>query len=117
MQSRICHSRCMSRDLVLCGGVASFEPAFPAAVHGDHVFVTHFLQVVGGESRPESPAAVEHNGCRSVRNTLLYVALDDSFAEINCSGHMPASPFALFTHVHKRDFLAGVQTLLSFLDV
>src|SRR5712691_2543810 len=94
---------------ILFGGEACAGPGAPAAVHRNAIRVAHLLQIVCGQRRPESASAVEHQRRGLVRHGLLDVALDDALAEVNRAGEVAARPLAFLTHVHEREFFAGVE--------
>src|SRR2546425_12016901 len=100
--------------LIFCDGEASFGPAAPTAIHGDHFGVAHLLKIVGGEGGAEAAAAIQHHGRRAVGYALLDITLDDALAEVNGAGQVTACPFAFLAHVHHDHFFAGVEELLPF---
>src|SRR5580700_1718418 len=95
-----------------------FLPPVPnPAVHRNHVGVAHLLQIVGGQRRAESAAAVKHNLRSKVRHPGLYVALDDALTQMNRARKVILGKFALFTHVHQDELFAAIQPLLHCIDV
>src|SRR5205807_6506783 len=76
--------------LISCDGEASFGPAAPTAIHGDHFGVAHLLKIVGGEGGAEAAAAIQHHGRRAVGDALLDITLDDALPEVNGPGQVTA---------------------------
>src|SRR5206468_3848030 len=71
---------------------------------------------------PESPATIQNDLSVRVRNTLLDVALDDAFAQMNGAGKMPLRPLVVLANVHEDEFFTRVGTALhvghvGFLDL
>src|SRR6202034_149029 len=97
--------------LILNDRESGFGPAAPAAVHGNHVAVAHFLEIVRRERRAEPAAAVEYEGRFLVRDGFLDVAFNHAFAQVNRTGDVPARPFGFLARVHDDDFFAAVQPL------
>src|SRR5438128_2623492 len=101
---------------------ARFQPAFPSAVHRFHVVVTHFLQIVRHQRGTESAATIQNEFRVRIRDALLAVALDDSFAHMNGPGKMSLRPFVVFAHVHEDKLFTRVGPPLhvrhlGFLDL
>ncbi len=71
-------------------------PAAPAAVHRNGVAVAHLLEVVGGESRAVSTAAVKDEFGVFVGECLFDVSLDHAFAKMNGPRNSTGSVFSFF---------------------
>ena len=92
-------------------------PLADAAVHGDSVLVAHLLQVVGGERRAKSAAAIEDEFLRGVGHLGLDIALDHALADVDGAGKVVLGVLAFLAHVDERGPLAAVKTLLHFVNV
>src|ERR1700689_1908548 len=77
-------------------GITLLPPVANAAVHGNHVGVAHLLQIICGQRRAESAAAIENYFRTQIGHTCLDIALDDAFAQVNCPGKMVLGKFAFF---------------------
>src|SRR5450755_2253775 len=85
-------------------------PAPNAAVHGEHVGVSHLLQIVGGQGGAISAAAVEDEWGVQLRYALLDIALDDALAQVDCSRQMILGVFAFFPDIHQNKLVAAVKS-------
>ena len=81
--------------------VAGFFPAAKTAVHGDHVRVSHFLQVVGRQGGTVSPATVQDEFGILVGDRRFDVAFDNAFSEMDGPRDMSGRPFAFFPDVDE----------------
>src|SRR6266567_2021891 len=82
-------------------GKVLLAPAAHSAIHGNHIGVAHFLQVVGCHCGAESSSAIQNHWSVKVGNAAFDVALDDSFTQVNCAGQMVFGEFALFSNVNE----------------
>src|SRR6266581_7131632 len=97
-------------------GKTLFAPTANPAIHRKHFGVAHLLQVVGSHGRAKAAAAVENQRSVEVRNTPLNISLDYALAEVNRAGKVVFSEFALFPHIHQREFFAAIEFLFHFVD-
>src|SRR4029077_14453357 len=73
-----------SGSLLFRGQGKMFSPPAPnAAVHGEHIGITHLLQIVGGQRGAISTATIEDEGRAQFRCALLDIAFDDALAQVN----------------------------------
>ena len=87
-----------------------FAPAPNAAVHGEHVGVAHFLQIVRGQRGAISAAAVEDDGRVQFRHAFLDIALDDALAQVNGPRQMVFGVLAFFPDIHQNELVAAVKS-------
>ena len=80
------------------------SPSANASIHREHVGVAHLLEIVSGQGRAVSAAAVQYERRIQARYTLLDVALDNALAQVNCPGKMIVGVFAVFADVDKTNF-------------
>src|SRR6202034_3312963 len=88
-------------ELIFDDRISRFSPAAPTAVHRNDVAVAHFLKIVSSEGGAIPASAVENDFGIFVGDGLFDIAFNDSFAQMNSAGDMPARPFALFASVHQ----------------
>src|SRR5580704_5581267 len=86
-----------------------FAPAADSAVHGEHVGVTHFLQIVGRQSGAISSAAIEHDWRIQFGYSLLNVTFYYAFAQVNRSGQMVLGVLALFPDIDQEKLFATIE--------
>jgi len=96
---------------------AGIGPGAPAAVHGDDVFVAHFLEIVGGERGTETAAAIENERGVFIGDGCFDVALDDASAEMDSTGNVALGPFVVLARVDENHFFAGIEALLDFAKI
>src|SRR5579864_1241020 len=94
-----------------------FTPIADAAVHRNHVCITHFLKIVGGQCRAKSSAAIEDQRRVQIRHTGFDVPLDHAFAKMNCAGEMVFRELAFLTNINQHELLAVIEFLFDFVDV
>src|SRR5258708_35222619 len=110
-------SRLLNSPLTLLCRQSRSDPAFPPAVHRFHIRITHLLQIVRRQRRTKTSAAIQHNLRVCVRYALFNVPLDNSFSQMHRTRQMPLRPFALFPHVHQRNFLSRIHAPLHIVHV
>src|SRR5579863_6186316 len=98
--------------LFLHGGESRLGPPAPSAVHGEHVGVTHFLEVVRGQSGPETAAAIDNNGRLGVGNLFFNVALDHALTQMNGARQVSPSPFTFFPAIDEVESFSSVHFAL-----
>src|SRR5580704_6198535 len=94
-----------------------FAPATYAAVHRNHVGISHLLQIVGRQGRAESAAAVQNHFHVQLRNSRLDIALDHTLAKVNRTWKMIFRELALFAHIHEKELVASVHSFLYRVDI
>jgi 23S rRNA pseudouridine2605 synthase len=95
---------------VLHQGVAFFAPAANAAVHGNHVGVAHFLQIIGSESRAKPSPAIENHLRAEIGNASLNVAFNDPLAQVHGAGKMVLGKLALFAYIDEQKAVTAIHT-------
>jgi hypothetical protein len=95
---------------------AFFAPAPNTAVHGEHVGITHLLQIVGGQCGTVSTATIEDERRVQFRYALLDVAFDDALAQMNRSRQVIFGIFTLFPNVDQQEFVATVKPGLDVVN-
>src|SRR5262249_32891758 len=96
--------------------ITLLAPAAHAAVHRQHVGVTHLPQVVGSEGRAEAAAAVQDDLGADVGDALLDVAFEDALAEVDRPRQVVPGVLALLADVDKAELLAAIEAGLDLLD-
>src|SRR5713226_2908470 len=86
-----------------------FAPASNAAVHGEHVGVAHFLQIVRSQSGAISAAAVEHDRGVHFWYAFLDIALDDALAQVNGPRQMILGLLAFFPDINQNKLVTAVK--------
>jgi len=97
-------------------GIAFVAPLADAAVHRNHVGITHFLKVVGRQRGTEAAAAIEYDFRAHVRQLLLHVALDHAFTEVDGAGKVVLGVLALFADIDEMKCLAAVESAFDLID-
>jgi len=97
--------------------VAFFTPAANSAIHGDNVTVSHYLQVIGGQGRAKTSAAIKYEFGLQVGIFGFNVALDDALPQVNGAWEVVGIEFAIFADVDENDFVAAIQTGLDLINV
>ena len=88
------------------------DPAPPAAVHGNHPLVTHFLKIVGDQCGAITTTAIEENLRLPVRDVAFDVALDDPPGKVFRPGDVPGGPFVILADIDEVEFFLRVQPFL-----
>jgi hypothetical protein len=94
-----------------------FAPIADTAVHGNHVRVAHFLQVIGRQSRTEAAAAVEDQFSFQVGILAFDIALNNAFAKVDRSGQVVGFEFAVFTYVDQNKLVASIKPRLDLVHI
>src|SRR6516225_4041012 len=74
-------------------------PGSKPAGHRAHVFVTHFLQGLGGKCRPAAASAMTNDHCVWVGNFFFDVELDCAATHVSCSGNVSVLPFVFIPDI------------------
>ncbi len=96
--------------------VLLFAPTANASIHREYIGVAHLLEIVGGQGRAVSAAAVKHERRIQARYTLLDVTLNDALAQVNCPGKVIVGIFALFPDVNQNELLPAVEACLDIIN-
>src|ERR1700678_1564610 len=78
--------------------ISLLPPIANSAVHRNHIRVTHLLQIIRSQRRPEAAATVEHNFRPQIRHAGLDVALDDALTQMDRARQVIFGEFALLAH-------------------
>src|SRR6516225_3709499 len=105
-------SKSSEARLSLCRRQSGGNPALPAAVHGFHVGVAHFLKIFRGERGTEAAAAVQNEFRLGIRHRLFDVALDDAFSQVNRPGYVSVGPLAVLASIYENEFLSRIEAAL-----
>src|SRR5690348_4633146 len=97
--------------------ISFFAPTANSAVHREHVGVSHFLQVVGGQSGTKSASTIEHDGGIEFGHSLLNVALDDSLSQVNRSRQVIFCVLTFLADIYQHKFLTRIQSALDFVHI
>src|SRR5688572_26584868 len=99
------------------GGVTLVLPPAPAAVHGDHIRVSHLLNRIGREGAAEAAAAVKDDRRRVIRDLLFDIPLDDTFADMLGLWQVAGCVLAFLADVDDLELLALIDPLLDVCDL
>src|SRR5581483_7926681 len=88
-------------------------PGPPPAVERNRVLVAHLLQIIGHQRGSEPPAAIQHHGCRFVRNLRFNVPLDGALAQMDRALGMTFSPFVVFADVDQNMLVTHLLVLVD----
>jgi hypothetical protein len=88
--------------------IAFFPPSANAAIHRDHVRVSHLLQIVGSERGAEPTTAIENHFRIELGHALFDVTLDHAFAQMNRAGQVILGKFAFFPDIDQEKFLLAI---------
>src|SRR5215831_853362 len=102
------------KQLALGRGQSSRYPAFPAAVHGFHIRVSHLLKVFGGQRRTEASTAIKNEFSTGIGDLALDVAFDDASSQMDRSRNVAAGPLIVLANVHEKEFFSCIHAALDF---
>ena len=99
-----------------CDGLTGVVPAANSAVHGNHIGVSHQLQIQRSQCRPKTAPAVQNQFGRVVWKLLFNIAFNHTFSEVRSSRNMPPGKFAFFPNVNQRQIVTGVPPVDDVLN-
>src|SRR6266567_5586476 len=95
------------RFRLLCfNRISKLAPALPPAIHRDHVLVTHLLERIPGKRGAKPAATIEDYLGIVIRDGLLDVTFDYSFAKVNGSSRVTLLPFVVLAHIDEVEALS-----------
>src|SRR6266849_7411479 len=86
--------------------ISKLAPALPPAIHRYHVLVAHLLERIRGERGTKPAAAIENYLGIVIRDGLLDVTFDYSFANVNGSGRVTLLPLVVLSHIDEVEALS-----------
>ena len=92
----------------LCRNRPPFRiPRFPPPCHRSHVAVSHLLNCIPRQRRPESASAVQDQLRRTIGNHRFDIALDDPFPHVRRRGRVAGLPLAVFAYIDQHGLRIG----------
>jgi hypothetical protein len=75
------------------------------------------LQVIGCQRRAETAPAIKDKLSLQIGILSLNVALDNTLAQVHCSGQMVSVELTVFADVDQNDFFAAIEPGLDFVNI